>query len=203
MTLTTATYGVGMQGDLAVTGKPAADHLNNTNPFALIMGMLLDQQVPIEWAFAAPLTLQTRLGAPLDAAMVARLSADDLVAAFVAKPALHRYPAVMARRLHALAQRIDPDYDGETASIWTTAPTGAELWERLRALPGFGDEKASIFTAVLGKRFGVRPAGWRAAAGPFGDDTPRSAADVGAPGALVAVRAYKQARRAEGKGKAD
>lgn len=186
-----------------ITGRADADALLAANPFALITGMLLDQQVAIEWAFAAPLTLQTRLGAPLDAALVASLDEDDLVAAFVAKPALHRYPAVMARRVHALAQRIVDDYDGVTASIWTTARTGTELWQRLRALPGFGDEKASIFTAVLGKRFGVRPAGWREAAGPFGDDTPRSAADVDAPGALVAVRAYKQARRAEGKGKAD
>ncbi len=186
-----------------ITGRADADALLATNPFALITGMLLDQQVAIEWAFAAPLTLQTRLGAPLDPATVAALSEDDLVAAFVAKPALHRYPAVMARRVHALAQRIVDDYDGDTASIWATARNGAELWQRLRALPGFGDEKASIFTAVLGKRFGVRPDGWRTAAGPFGDDTPRSAADVHAPGALVAVRAYKQARRAEGKTKAD
>ena len=186
-----------------ITGQRDADALLAANPFALITGMLLDQQVAIEWAFAAPLTLQTRLGAPLDAALVAALGEDELVAVFVAKPALHRYPAVMARRVYALARRIVDVYDGDTASIWTAAPTGAELWQRLRALPGFGDEKASIFTAVLGKRFGIRPSGWREAAGPFGDNTPRSAADVDAPGALIAVRSYKQARRAEGKTKAD
>ncbi|MFV0309400.1 MAG: HhH-GPD-type base excision DNA repair protein [Desertimonas sp.] len=186
-----------------ITGRPEADALLADNPFALLMGMLLDQQVPMEWAFAGPLTLRDRLGGELDASTVAACSEDDLVELFVEKPAMHRYPAAMAKRVHALAQRIVEDYDGDTASIWATASTGGELRRRLRALPGFGDEKSKIFTALLGKRFGVRPDGWRAAAGPFGDDTPRSAADVDSPEALAAVRAYKQLRKAEGKGKAD
>lgn len=186
-----------------ITGKPAVDAFLVENPFALLMGMLLDQQVPMEWAFAGPIHLRDRLGGHLDPETVTARSEDELIVLFVDKPALHRYPAAMARRVHALAQRIVDDYDGDTAAIWLTAPTGAELRRRLRALPGFGPEKSQIFTALLGKRFGVRPDGWREAAGPFGDDTPRSAADVDSPTALATVRAYKQARKAEGKTKAD
>lgn len=186
-----------------ITGVADADRLLATNPFALVVGMLLDQQVSMEWAFIGPLHLRARLGGELSASEVAARSEDAVVELFVTRPALHRYPAVMARRVHALARVIVEDYGGDTAAIWTTAASGTELRRRLLALPGYGNEKSQIFVALLAKRFGIRPDGWREAAGPFGDDTPRSAADVDSPAALATVRAVKQAKKALGQTKAD
>jgi uncharacterized HhH-GPD family protein len=187
---------------LPVTGDPAADQLLTDNPLALLIGMLLDQQVPMEWAFRAPQTLASRLGG-LDAAAIAALPPEELDAVFRAKPALHRYPGSMATRTHALSQVIVDEYGGDPAAIWRDAPTGAELLARLRALPGFGAEKSKIFLALLAKRFGVRPAGWEEAAAPFSDATPRSVADIDSPETLARVRDWKRTQKGRGKGKAD
>ncbi|CAN5159729.1 HhH-GPD-type base excision DNA repair protein [soil metagenome] len=187
---------------IRVTGDDDADRLLSEDPLALLIGMLLDQQVPVEWAFRGPLRLRERLGA-LDATRIAALSPGELEAAFRQPPALHRFPAAMAKRTHALCRHLVEHYDGEAARVWSDVGDGRALLGRLRALPGYGDEKARIFLAVLAKRFGVRPPGWREAAGRFSDDVPRSAADVDSPEALQRVRAFKRTQRARGKGKGD
>ncbi len=187
---------------LAVTGDPDADALLNEHPFALLLGMLLDQQVPMEWAFRGPYTLAGRLGSVDPAGLVAG-GPDAFEAAFAAKPALHRFPGSMGKRAWALAEHVVEHYGGDAAAIWRDAPTGADLYARLRALPGYGDEKAKIFVAILAKRFGVRPPGWDAAAGPFADATPRSVADIDGPDALARVREWKKLQKAKGKSKQD
>jgi uncharacterized HhH-GPD family protein len=186
-----------------ITGNERADELLAREPLALLFGMLLDQQVPMEWAFSAPAVLAQRLGGALDAVAIAAMDPDDLTAAFVAKPALHRYPASMAKRAHALCVHLVERYDGKAEAVWAAADTGDELLRRLRALPGFGPEKAKIFLAVLAKRLGVRPPGWEETASPFSDDVARSVADASSPEALEEVRAFKRARKAAGKGKSD
>ncbi|MFN0091939.1 MAG: HhH-GPD-type base excision DNA repair protein [Acidimicrobiales bacterium] len=186
-----------------ITGDPAADRLLVEDPLALLLGMLLDQQVPMEWAFSAPYALKARLGESFTAARIAELGPEALTAAFVAKPALHRYPGSMAKRAHALCVLLAERYDGDPTRIWTEAATGRDLLRRVKELPGFGDEKAKIFTALLAKRFGVRPEGWEEAAKPFSDDTPRSAADVDSAESLAKVRDWKRMMKAAGKGKQD
>lgn len=171
-----------MKGDLAVTGDPHADELLNTEPLALLIGMLLDQQVPMGWAFRGPATLAERLGGRLDAAEIAAMDPEALVAIFSAKPALHRFPGAMAKRTHALCQFLVDTYGGDAAALWGGVGSGDELVARLRALPGYGSEKAKILAALLAKRFGVRPPGWERAAAPFSDGTPRSVADIDSPG---------------------
>jgi uncharacterized HhH-GPD family protein len=188
---------------LFIAGDPAANELLMTDPLALLIGMLLDQQVPMEWAFRGPATLKERLGGTLDPSAIAAMDPEDLVAVFCAKPAMHRYPAAMARRAHDVCVFIVERYDGDTAAIWRNVKTGDELYRRLRELPGYGDEKARIFMAILAKRFGKRPAGWEEAAAPFSDATPRSVADISSPETLAQVREFKKARKAAGKGKAD
>lgn len=190
-------------GTLAVTGDEAADALVNTEPLALLLAMLLDQQIPMEWAFKSPVRLAERLGGELDAAAVADMDPADLEAAFSAKPALHRFPAAMARRAHALCRHVAENYDGDAGAVWGTAGTGRELYDRVRALPGYGDEKSMIFLAILAKRFAVRPDGWGDCAGPFADDTPRSVADIDGPEALARVRAWKKEQKAAGRSKQD
>jgi uncharacterized HhH-GPD family protein len=187
---------------LYVTGDADADRLLCEDPFALLLGMLLDQQVPLEWAFAGPHRLRERLG-ELSPAAVAGLTPERLGAVFAERPALHRFPAAMARRAHALAVRLVEDYDGRADALWEDVDDAAELVGRLRALPGFGAEKAAIFVALLGKRFGVRPRGWAEAATPFADAEPRSIADCGSHEELAAVRAWKRSMRAAGRSKAD
>ena len=186
---------------LPVTGDPEADELLASDPFALLVGMLLDQQVPMEWAFRGPATLRGRLGS-LDTKRIAAMSPDEVEAVFRQKPALHRYPASMAKRTYALATHIVENYDGDAAAIWRGVQDPEELFARLRALPGFGEEKAKIFLAILGKRLGVAPAGWEQYAGPFGDSNPRSVADIDSPEALLRVRAWKQEQKKAGKSKA-
>jgi uncharacterized HhH-GPD family protein len=188
--------------EIPVTGDPAADQLLAENPLALLIGMLLDQQVPMEWAFKGPSTLRDRLGG-LDAAAIAALGPDELEAVFRAKPALHRYPGSMAKRTHALCQVIVDEYGGDAAAVWRDVPSGAELLARVRALPGYGDEKSKIFVALLAKRLGVRPPGWEAAAAPFSDATPRSVADIDSAETLARVRDWKRTQKARGKGKAE
>lgn len=184
---------------LRVTGDDEADGLLAEDPFALVLGMLLDQQVPMEWAFGAPRTLKERLGGRLDPTTIAAMDPEDLVAQFVTKPALHRYPAAMAKRTHDLAQHLVDEYDGDTAALWESAETAEELFRRIQAMPGYGKDKSRIFLALLGKRFGRAPEGWQELAGPFGDDTPRSVADIVSPETLLDVRAYKQMMKAKGK----
>ena len=186
-----------------ITGDDAADQLLASDPLALLLGMLLDQQVPMEWAFHAPSILKERLGGQLDAGKIAAMSEDDVVQHFVEKPALHRYPASMAKRAHALCTEIADTYDGDTARIWNDAVDGKDLVKRLLALPGFGPDKAKIFAAVLGKRLGVKPAGWAEACAPFSDSTRRSVADADSPEHLDEVRAFKKAMKAANKTKSD
>lgn len=189
-----------MHGDVFVTGHPDADALLNRDPTALLIGMLLDQQVPLEWAFRGPHTLRERLG-HLDPARLAAMDEDALVAAACATPAIHRFPAVMARRIQALCGAIVDDWGGRADALWTDDPDGATLARRLRALPGFGPEKTAIFVALLAKRFGIRPSGWEDAAGVFADREPRTIADCDGPEGLAAVRAWKAAQKAAGKDK--
>jgi uncharacterized HhH-GPD family protein len=189
-----------MTGTLQITGDDAADRLLNTDPLALLLGMMLDQQVTMESAFRAPAVLAQRLGG-LDAKAIVAGGPDALTAAFVEKPALHRFPGSMATRAFALCEHVVEHYGGEADAIWRGVEDGAELYTRIRALPGFGDEKAKIFLALLAKRFGVRPAGWEQYAGAFADDVPRSAADVDGPDSLQRVREWKKAQKAKGKSK--
>ncbi|MPY92808.1 MAG: Fe-S cluster assembly protein HesB [Acidimicrobiia bacterium] len=186
-----------------MTGDPAADGLLNDDPFALVVGMLLDQQVPIEVAFAAPAKLADRLGERFSPAGVAAMAEDELVAACCARPAVHRYPAAMAGRIGALARALVEDHGGRADAVWADVGDGEELRRRLLALPGFGDEKARIFVALLAKRFAVRPSGWEAASAPFSDDQPRSAADVGSRADFERVKAWKRAMRSRGLAKVD
>jgi uncharacterized HhH-GPD family protein len=185
---------------MPITGDAAADQLLVTDPLALVIGMLLDQQVPMEWAFRGPATLRERLGA-LDCAAIAAMPVEEVEAVFKAKPALHRYPGSMAKRTHALCEQVVAEYDGDAAKIWTGTSDPAELFRRIHALPGFGEEKAKIFLAILGKRLHVAPKGWEEYAAPFSDDNPRSVADIDSPENLQRVRAWKQAQKAAGKSK--
>jgi uncharacterized HhH-GPD family protein len=184
-----------MPGTRFITGDESADTLLNTDGTALLIGMLLDQQVPMEWAFAGPATLRQRLG-HLDVQRIAAMDVEEFVDVCRAKPAIHRFPAAMGRRIHELCTVLTERYGGVAANVWTGVATGDELFRRLRELPGYGDEKSKIFLAILAKRQGVTPEGWRDAAGPFGDDTPRSVADVHDQASLTAVREWKQARKA-------
>jgi len=185
-----------MEGTLAVTGDPDADHLVNTDPLALLLGMLLDQQIPMERAFIAPLWLQARLGCRLDAAAIAAADPDAFAAIFRQQPALHRFPKSMAARVQAACAHVVAEHGNDAAAIWTAAADGADLRARLRAVPGYGDEKARIFIAILAKRLDIRPAGWEQAAGAFADDNPRSVADIDGPDSFARVRAWKQAQKA-------
>ncbi len=186
-----------------ITSDDAANELLVSDPLALILGMLLDQQVPMEWAFRAPATLKERLGDAWSPGGIATMDPEDLVAVFCEKPALHRYPAAMARRAHALCEHIVEHYRGDVANIWRRVKTGDELYARVNALPGFGEEKAKIFVALLAKRFRRTPPGWEAAASPYSDSQPRSAADVDSKARLEEVRAWKKAQKAAGKSKLD
>jgi uncharacterized HhH-GPD family protein len=187
---------------LRIAQDPDADALLTSNPLALLMGMLLDQQFPLEWAFRGPWRLAQRMErASLDAAEIADWDPEAFVKLMAGPPALHRYPAAMAERVQALCRVVVDRYGGDAAALWQTAGTGRELLARLRALPGFGEQKARIFVALLGKQLGVRPEGWREVAGPYGEDgSRRSAADVTDPETLAEVRAFKQAAKRAAKG---
>ena len=177
-----------------------ANELLSASPLALLIGMLLDQQVTIEKAYTSPRDLVRRLGHEPTAAELATFDPDALAAIFSARPALHRYPRAMAGRVQQLCQTIVDRYGGNPADVWTGAKTGAELLARLRALPGFGADKAQIFLALLGKQYGVRPKGWREAAGHFGEKGGHySVADIVDGPSLAAVRAYKQNMKAVAK----
>jgi uncharacterized HhH-GPD family protein len=189
-----------MAGTLYITGDAASDTLLNTDANALLIGMLLDQQVPMEWAFAGPATLKQRLG-HLDPKKIAAMDVDDFVAICSEKPAIHRFPGSMGKRIHAVCEALVADYKGNAVNIWKGVESGDELYRRLRELPGYGDEKSKIFVAILGKRMNVQPRDWQTAAGVFGDAVPRSVADIDGPEALGKVREWKQAQKAAKKDK--
>ena len=191
-----------MPGTLYITGDAAADKLLNTNANALLIGMLLDQQVPMEWAFAGPATLKRRLG-HLDPKKIAAMDLDEFVAICCEKPAIHRFPGSMCKSIHAVCESLVTDYRGNAANIWKGADDADDVYRRLRALPGYGEEKSKIFLAILAKTQGVEPSGWREAAGKFGDDTPRSVADVHDEVSLGKVREWKKAQKAAKKDKQD
>jgi uncharacterized HhH-GPD family protein len=182
---------------------PEANELLTRNALALLLAMLLDQQVPLERAFSAPADLVRRMGHEPTTEELAVCDPDALAAVFGERPALHRFPKAMAARTQALCRAIVADYDGDPAAIWSTATSGTELLKRVSSLPGFGEQKAKIFVALLGKQLGVRPAGWREAAGAFGDEgSYMSVADISDPESLERVRSYKQALKAAAKQKA-
>lgn len=184
---------------IPITGNDEADRLLETDPLALLIGMLLDQQVPMEWAFRGPHELTRRLGGSLDAARIAAIDPEELRAVFSEKPALHRYPGSMGGRVHELCRFVVERYDGRAERIWTEASGAADLLARLEELPGYGEQKAKIFLAILGKRLGVAPAGWEKHAGDYGKPGYRSVADVDRPGAVDKVREFKQAAKAKAK----
>ncbi|AYV28604.1 Fe-S cluster assembly protein HesB [Streptomyces sp. CJ_13] len=181
--------------------QPEADALLARSPLAALVGMLLDQQVPMEWAFSGPYTIAERLGADdLDAHAIAAYDPEAFAALLSRKPAVHRYPGSMAKRIQQLCAYLVEHYDGDAEAVWKGVGTGAEVLRRLKDLPGYGEQKAQIFLAMLGKRFGVRPKGWREAAGGYGPaNVYRSAADITGPESLAKVRAHKQEMKAAAK----
>ncbi|MFH9658059.1 HhH-GPD-type base excision DNA repair protein [Streptomyces sp. NPDC017248] len=187
-----------MDVTLHLAQDPAADALLGRSPLAALTGMLLDQQIPMEWAFKGPRTIADRLGTEdLDAHEIAATDPEAFAALLAEKPAVHRYPGSMAKRVQQLCQYLVEHYDGDAEAVWRDASSGAELLRRLEELPGFGRQKAQIFLALLGKRLGVAPAGWREAAGAYGEpDTFRSVADITGPESLAKVRAFKQQTKA-------
>jgi uncharacterized HhH-GPD family protein len=179
----------------------AANKLLSEDPLALLIGMVLDQQVPLEKAFSSPYVLAQRLGHAPTAAELAGYDSDELVTIFATPPALHRFPKAMAARVQDVCRVLVERYDGDAAALWADAGSGAELLKRIGSLPGFGKQKAQIFTALLGKQYGVRPAGWREAAGAYGEEGAyRSVADIVDAGSLAKVRDYKKAMKAAAKG---
>ncbi len=181
---------------LCIAQEEAADQLLSDNPFALVVGMLLDQQFPMERAFAAPARLTERFG-DLEPAAVAAADPEAFAALCSQTPAIHRYPGSMATRIQAVAAHIVAEYGGDTASLWERATSGHELFGRVQALPGFGPQKSAIFVALLGKQIGVQPEGWQAAAGDYAQTGAyRSVADVVDADSLVKVRSFKAARKA-------
>ena len=180
---------------------PDADALLSQDNLALLLGMLLDQQIPMEKAFRGPYDLSQRLGHTPDAAELA--AHPDLAAVFAVPPAIHRFPGSMAGRVQELCRYLVAHHDGRAEHVWEGVGTGAELLARLKALPGFGEQKAKIFLALLGKQRGVQPTGWREAAGAYGEDgSLRSVADVTSKETLLQVRAYKQQQKAAAKAQA-
>ncbi|MFA5775380.1 MAG: HhH-GPD-type base excision DNA repair protein [Ilumatobacteraceae bacterium] len=180
--------------DFYITGIAEADTLLNRDGTALLIGMLLDQQVPMQWAFTGPYTIRQRLG-HIDAKRIAEMDVDEFVTICRIKPAVHRFPNSMCKRVHALCEVIAMKYKGRGANVWAGVDDAEELFRRLHALPGFGEEKSQIFVALLGKRFGVRPNGWQKVAGAFSDKQPRSVADINSPAALLKVRGYKKEQK--------
>jgi uncharacterized HhH-GPD family protein len=182
---------------LHLATTPAANELLADDPLALLMGMLLDQQIPMEKAFTSPQVLAERMGVSrLDAGLIADYDPVAFEGLFRQVPALHRFPAAMAKRVQELCRALVDKYDGDTASVWRTASDGRELVSRIAGLPGFGELKARIFVALLGKQFDVRPPGWQQAAGEFGEPGCRSVADVVDVESLARVREFKKQAKA-------
>ncbi|MGK5694256.1 HhH-GPD-type base excision DNA repair protein [Streptomyces sp. URMC 128] len=190
-----------MDVTLHLAQDPEADALLGRSPLAALVGMLLDQQIPMEWAFKGPATIAQRLGTDdLDAHEIAAHDPEAFAALLSQKPAVHRYPGSMAKRIQQLCQYLVEHYDGDAEAVWKDATTGKELLKRLAELPGFGKQKAQIFLALLGKQLGVRPPGWQEAAGSYGEPKSfRSVADITGPESLAKVRAHKQEMKAAAK----
>ncbi|AII06896.1 MULTISPECIES: HhH-GPD-type base excision DNA repair protein [Rhodococcus] len=189
-----------MARTLNLVGDPDADALLASDPLALLIGMLLDQQVPMETAFAGPKKLDDRLGG-LEVHRIAEMDPEEFAAVCSQTPAVHRFPGSMATRIQSLCAFLVENYDGSVEALWTSGdPDGKEVLKRLKALPGYGDQKARIFLALLGKQIGVEPKGWREAAGDYGTDgARRSIADVVDDKSLHEVREFKKAAKAEAK----
>ncbi|MFF8426757.1 MULTISPECIES: HhH-GPD-type base excision DNA repair protein [unclassified Streptomyces] len=187
-----------MDVTLHLAQDPEADALLGRSPLAALTGMLLDQQVPMEWAFKGPATIARRMGAEdLDAHEIAVMDPEAFAALLSEKPAVHRYPGSMAKRVQQLCQYLVEHYDGDAELVWKGVTDGKELLKRLQDLPGFGKQKAQIFLALLGKQLGVAPTGWREAAGAYGEARSfRSVADITGPESLAKVRAHKQEMKA-------
>ncbi|MEW2514994.1 HhH-GPD-type base excision DNA repair protein [Streptomyces sp. NPDC046870] len=190
-----------MDVTLHLAQDPAADALLGRSALAALTGMLLDQQIPMEWAFKGPRTIADRLGTDdLDAHEIAAMDPEAFAALLSEKPAVHRYPGSMAKRIQQLCQYLVEHYDGDAEAVWRGVDGGAALLRRLEDLPGFGKQKAQIFLALLGKRLGVAPEGWREAAGAYGEpESFRSVADITGPDSLAKVRAHKQETKAAAK----
>lgn len=185
---------------LQLVQDPAADALLESNPFALLIGMMLDQQYPMEHAFAGPKKIADRIGG-FDVHEIAAYDPEKFAALCTQTPAIHRFPGSMAKRVQALAQLVIDRYDGNAAALWTEGdPDGPEVLRRIKELPGFGEQKAKIFLALLGKQYGVMPEGWREAAGNYGTvGSFMSVADVVDAGSLEKVRSYKKQMKAKAK----
>jgi len=182
---------------LHLSGDAEADAVLSRDPLALLIGMVLDQQVTLEKAFSSPAELARRLGGSLDAASIAAMDPDELASIFKERPALHRYPGSMAGRVQEVCRTVAEDYGGKADAIWKGVRSGNELVARIRALPGFGEQKSKIFAALLGKQLGVRPEGWQEASTPYGGaGTYLSVADITDTASLEKVRATKKAMKA-------
>ena len=180
---------------LAITGVPEADALLTDNPFALLAGMMLDQQYPMEHAFRGPAKIVDRFGT-LDPAAIAAAEPESFADLCSTPPAIHRYGRSMAGRVQELARHVVEEYDGDASRLWTEASSGADLMKRLRALPGYGEQKAKIFTALLAKQLDVKPRGWTTVVGDYGKKGYRSVADVVDAESLGKVRAFKKQKKA-------
>jgi uncharacterized HhH-GPD family protein len=180
-----------------MTKEPEANALLDREPLALLIGMLLDQQIPMEVAFAGPKKIYDRIGT-LDARTIAEYDPEKWATICTTPPAIHRFGGSMARRVQALCQYLVENYDGDATQVWTRGePDGAEVLKRLKALPGYGEQKAKIFLALLGKQRGLTAPGWREAAGAYGDEgSHRSIADVTDEASLAEVRSFKKAAKA-------
>jgi uncharacterized HhH-GPD family protein len=183
---------------IQITGDVHADQVLSDSPFALLMGMMLDQQYPMEHAFRGPAKVLDRFGS-IEPAAIAAADPEEFKALCSTPPAIHRFPGSMAARLQELAGLVEARYDGHAERLWAEATSGADLLKRVMELPGFGRQKAQIFTALLAKQLGVRPAGWEQAVGDYALDGYRSVADVVDPASLQKVRAYKQEKKAAAK----
>jgi uncharacterized HhH-GPD family protein len=182
---------------LWLTGNPEADRLLSEDDNALLLAMVLDQQVPMEKAFSGPLVIAQRMGGSLDVAKIAAMSEDEFVELCSQRPAIHRFPAAMAKRIHQVCRVLADDYDGQATNVWKDARSGEEVKANLARLPGFGPDKAAIFTAVLGKLRGITPEGWQDAAGYYGEPgTFRSVADIVDNDSLQKVRETKKSVKA-------
>lgn len=181
--------------DLNLTGEPEADALLSDSPLALMIGMLLDQQIPMERAFAGPRKLADRLDGELTAERIADADPEELEELFSETPAIHRFPSMMAGRVQSLCAHLVEHYGGDAAAVWESAGDAEQLAARLRDLPGFGEQKSRVFLALLAKQLGVRPDGWEEQAGDYAEDGYRSIADVTDPDALRRVREFKRAQK--------
>ncbi|MHA0288568.1 HhH-GPD-type base excision DNA repair protein [Mycobacterium sp. C3-094] len=188
-----------MTTTLCLAQDADADALLDGNPLALLVGMLLDQQIPMEVAFAGPKKIADRVGG-FDAATIADYDPEQFAELCAQTPAVHRFPGSMATRVQALAQVVVDEYGGDVTALWSDGADGATVLRRLKALPGFGEQKAKIFLALLGKQYGVTPSGWRAAAGDYGKaGAHMSVADVRDAGTLAKVRSYRKEMKARSK----